>query len=114
MTETLREFLPQLRRQLGLFVPRATFLATCAFIAGYRWGSSDASLDGFHDWLLERGNGRSELGWPWLVLSQLYSNERLPDIATLTEAEDQDAIERLFDLLAEYLVGFTDDASAMP
>lgn len=103
MADSLRDFLPRLQRQLGLYVPGSTFLATCAFILGYGWGRDDGSLDGFHDWLLARGNGRSELGWPSLVLCEIYPHDRLPDVRKFTEAQDKEAIQVLFELLAAYL-----------
>lgn len=85
-----------------MYVPGTTYLATCSFIAGYRWGSGDESLDSFRSWLVSRGRARPELGWPWLVLSEIYPTDRLPDIANLNDEQNQQAVEVLFALLEEF------------
>lgn len=102
MAERLIDFLPILRRRLGMYVPRSTFLATCAFISGYQWGSDDDSMDGFHAWLVARGNGRPELAWPWLVLCEVFGDGQIPDTRHLTEQQDSNSVAALFDLLDEY------------
>lgn len=98
----LKEFLPTLRSRFALYVPSPSFLATCAFIAGYRWGAADLSFAGFHNWLVARGYGRPELGWPWLVLCELYSDVELPEPRRFTEEQDREAIAVMFDLLEEF------------
>jgi len=103
MTRSLGEFIPELRRLLGMYVYPRTFVAAFNFIQGYSSGGGDESLDGFHDWLLLRGNGRPELTWPWLVLCEIYPQDRLPDIRHFTDHQDEEAIGVLFDLLGKYL-----------
>lgn len=99
---SLRDFLPVLRSRLGLYVPMGTYLATCSFISGYRWGAQDTSLQGFQEWMLSRGKGRPEQGWPWLVLAEIYPNSDTPDVRSFNEAQDSAALEVLFEMLTEY------------
>jgi len=102
MAVSIEEFLPTLRQRLGLYVPGFSFIATSAFIAGYRWGSDDGTLAGFHDWMAARGSNRPQLGWPWLVLCEIYPPDELPDPRGFTEEQDREAIDMMFDLLLEY------------
>ncbi|MFI5712277.1 hypothetical protein [Kribbella sp. NPDC051620] len=102
MADSIRDFLPTLRRQLGMYVPRASFITTCAFLAGYRWGSDDEMLANFHPWLVARGRGRSELGWPWLVLCEIYPQDQLPEPLLFNDEQDAVAVDLLFNLLDDY------------
>ena len=102
MSTPLAGFLPHLRRYPGVYVPRANFLSVCAFIAGYRWGADDETLGGFSAWMAERVATRPELGWPWLVLCEIYPPDRLPDPASFTDEQDRQALAVLFDLLDTY------------
>jgi hypothetical protein len=103
MTRALREFLPELQRTLGIYVPMRSFATTCAFILGYKWGSGDEALNGFQAWLLRRGNGRPELSWPWLVLCEMYPQDQLPEVRKFSESQNEEAIRMLFELLTQYL-----------
>ncbi|WP_146844071.1 hypothetical protein [Cellulomonas composti] len=99
---TLADFLPQFREYLGMYVPRCTYLSVCAFVAGYRWGAKDDTLGDFSEWMSERVATRPELGWPWLVLCELYPADELPDPVAFTDEQDAQAIEVLFGLLFDY------------
>lgn len=102
MVILLRDFVPALRQRLGMYVPGESFLTVSAFIAGYRWGSADGTLGEFQEWMAARGSGRPELGWPWLVLCEIYPAEDLPNPRHFTKEQDSAAITLLFDLLEEF------------
>ena len=102
MTTALASFLPQLRKYPGIYVPRVTFLSVCSFVAGYRWGADDETLGGFQAWMVKRVGTRPELGWPWLVLCEIYPADQLPDPAGFSGEQDIEAIETLFDLLEAF------------
>ena len=102
MSTSLEAFLPTLRRRLGWYAPWTTFVGACSFVAGYGWGADDDPLEGFHPWLVARGSGRPELGWPWLVLCEIYPPDDLPSPRGFTEDQDRAAIAAMFDLLDEF------------
>ena len=79
MSPSLESFLPQLREYPGMYIPRLTFLSVCSFIAGFRWGAADETVAGFARWMSDRVATRPELGWPWLVLCEIYPPDDLPD-----------------------------------
>lgn len=101
MAEPLSTFIARLRKYPGMYMPRVSFMTACAFIDGYALASGDPLRD-FHQWLVQRGTTRPELGWPWLVLGEIYPVESLPDPGSLSADEDAAAVGVLFDLLAEY------------
>ncbi|MGQ0847178.1 MAG: hypothetical protein ACT4QF_23915 [Sporichthyaceae bacterium] len=98
----LEAALPRLRQWLGVYVPAASYLTACAFIAGYDAANGDPDLVGFSKWMRERGKSRPELHWPWLVLCELYPKDDLRDPRHLTEVQDAEALVVLFDLLTEH------------
>lgn len=87
-----------------MFVPRATFHGVCCYIQGYEQGNDHKFLRDFSDWLIDRGNTRSELAWPWMVLCELYPKDRLPTMQRFDERQDAEALSKLFDLLDEYIL----------
>lgn len=98
----LREFLPQLKRYLGVYVMQKTYTGLCGFLAGYEEASGTRDLKRFHEWLVLRGKGRSELYWPLLVLCEIYRDGELPDVKYLTEEQNAEANTTLLRLLEEY------------
>lgn len=96
MTTAFADFLPKLRKFPGLYVSWLSFVAVCSLIVGYRWGADDETLGGFQEWMVKRVAERPELGWPWLVLCELYAGEQLPDPSAFSGEQDAEAIEALF------------------
>ena len=85
-----------------MYIPRLTFLSVCSFIAGFRWGAADETVAGFARWMSDRVATRPELGWPWLVVCEIYPPDDLPDPRLFTDDQDEQAISLLFDLLESY------------
>lgn len=102
MGESLREFLPELKKHHGIYVMQRTYEGTCAFLSGYEAGSGRYMLRDFHSWLLPRKKGRPELYWPLLVLCEVYCDGSLPDIRYFTPEQDEQMVTVLFDLLEEF------------
>jgi hypothetical protein len=100
--ESLRDFLPKVRKHLGIYVMYGSYLELCNFLVGYDEGSGDRVLKKFHEWLVARGKGRPELYWPFLVLCEIYPDGALPRIRELTEEQDEILIDKLFCLLDEF------------
>ncbi|WP_258723244.1 hypothetical protein [Cellulomonas sp. NS3] len=103
----LRLFTPTLRARISRFVPYASYTSTCAFLSGYAWGADREWLGNFRNWLVARGKGRPELGWPWLVLCELYPENALPSARNWRYDDEDDAAARR--VLLEQL---EDDAAA--
>lgn len=80
-------------------------ITVCAFIDGYA-SAADEPFDDFRRWLVARGASRPELGWPWLVLAEIYPPDDLPSPRGFSEAEDKQALAVLFDLLESYYASF--------
>ncbi|MFJ2899655.1 hypothetical protein ACIO87_32905 [Streptomyces sp. NPDC087218] len=102
MSESLCEFLPELKRHHGIYVMRRTYEGTCAFLSGYELGSGHYFLKEFHSWLLPRRKGRPELFWPLLVLCEVYRDGALPDIRYFTPEQDEQMVAVLFGLLDDF------------
>jgi hypothetical protein len=102
MTLSLPEFLPKFQRRHGIYVMRQTFEGTCAFLTGFEVGSDRFVLKEFHAWLVQRGGGRPELFWPYLLLAEIYPDADWPDIRYFTEEQDEQAVALLFTRLHEY------------
>ncbi|MFV0460172.1 MAG: hypothetical protein ACK5MT_15515 [Actinomycetales bacterium] len=101
MAESLRRFLPRLRKRPGMYVPSLSYITVCAFLDGYAL-ASDEEFGDFRQWLVGRGTSRPELGWPWLVLAHIYPAGALPDPRGFNEEQDREAVDMMFDLLAEF------------
>jgi hypothetical protein len=103
MTENFVDKLSLFRRAPGMYILNTTYTEVCAFVSGFDLGVDENVLHGFREWLVSRGAERPELAWPSLVLGEIYQPESLPNPRKLTDSENEEAIQRLFDLLFEYL-----------
>lgn len=102
MAAPLPDFFPEFKKHHGIYVMRRTYEGTCAFLAGYEFGTDYRVLKDFHAWLVMRGKGRPELYWPLLVLCEIYGDASLPDFRYFTSAQDEEAVAVLFELLDEF------------
>jgi hypothetical protein len=103
MNEKFAEQLSLFRRAPGMYILNVTYPEVCAFVSGFDLGTGGQVMHGFRGWLVSRGTPRPELAWPSLVLGEIYPPEALPNLRELTDVENQEAVQRLFELLFEYL-----------
>jgi hypothetical protein len=87
-----------------MYVLDDRFLTTCAFITGFGIGRDDGIDEAFTDWLANRKADHKNFSFPPMVLAeaglrQLGTVEPRP----LTDAEHLQALDRLSDLLSEFL-----------
>ncbi|WP_410646496.1 hypothetical protein [Amycolatopsis sp. cmx-4-54] len=100
--DSLREFIPELRKHLGVYVMYRSYLELCSFISGYEACAGSTLMKSFHEWLVDRKKGRPELYWPFLVLCEIYPDGALPKLRELTDQQSAAAVDKLFDLLDEF------------
>jgi hypothetical protein len=98
----MQDFLPKLRKHLGVYVMHSTYYGTCEFLMGYAAASSENVLGDFQRWLVSRAKGRPELYWPLLALCEIYDDDDLPNIRNLSVEQNIQANQTLFELLDEF------------
>jgi hypothetical protein len=98
----MRDFLPKLKKYLGVYVMHSTYYGTCEFLMGYETATDEHVLRDFQRWLVSRGRGRPELYWPLLALCEIYDDEDLPNIRNLSVEQNSQANELLFRLFDEF------------
>ena len=101
---SLREFLVAARRSIKGFTWGGTYREACALLTGYAIGSGDDRVDrGFSAWLADRQHvGHEHVFWN-LVLEETAPGGETPDPAAYSPEDDAAAVDRLFELLLEYL-----------
>ncbi|MFB8089621.1 hypothetical protein [Streptomyces sp. NPDC055992] len=85
-----------------------SFSQYVAFFVGMNMGTRVTGqvdpLDGFSGWLAGRLNRGFNLPWPTLVLMVLFpGRDPIMDHSSLSEADEREAADGLFLLLAEFL-----------
>ncbi|MEV0685864.1 hypothetical protein AB0I35_18565 [Nocardia sp. NPDC050378] len=102
---TEREYLLQFAARPGMFIGFTSVRGVTCFLDGYDYAacrSGGRGLDGFREWLITNHLRReSSLAWPSVVV-QIALPER--DLGTdLTPVQETRILERLFDLLDQFL-----------
>jgi hypothetical protein len=103
MTSTFQNHVTLLKRRVGMYVMGGTYGEVCAFIDGLDLGSGQEIMMDFRTWLIARGTARPELSWWFLVLSELYPGDQVPNVETFSRSDSDAAIARLFELLETFL-----------
>lgn len=86
-----------------MFLPDETYASAVAFVLGYDLACEGGICLGFHEWLVMRVGGGSNLSWDGLALHVAFPTSNNPQEAVKTSSEaERHAIDVLFRLLAEY------------
>ena len=101
VTAELRLFLPQLKKYLGIYVRRESYLGLCSFLDGYEAAAGTFVMKEFHEWLGDRRGDRKELDWALLVLLEIYDYPP-PQLRELSREQEAEANARLLELLEEF------------
>lgn len=80
-----------------------TFPEACALVIGYDCAMGGALLDEFQQWVGARHDGRSEVAFWIHVLNEAFPSKPAIRVSELTEEQNRTAIDKLFELLDEYL-----------
>ncbi|MCD7441323.1 hypothetical protein K4B79_24250 [Streptomyces lincolnensis] len=98
-----RELIEQIRARPGMFGLNGFSYPTAMFLTGFDLGSSNRLLHGFEEWLIARRGEQSSLGWPALVLEDAFPGADIRYWGTLTEEQQQPAVDHLFRLVLDFL-----------
>lgn len=101
-----RAFFASARRSVRGFTPSGSFGEACALVVGYDWALGQWLLDEFQQWIGARHGGRSEVAFWGLVLREAFPDEATLTVADLTESQQAAAVDKLFELLDEWLAGW--------
>ncbi len=98
-----REIFEGVQTRTSMYLPDETYAAAAAFVLGYDIACEGGVLVGFHEWLVVRLDGGSNLHWSALVLDAAFPSARDPQRAVNASPKAQrHAIDTLFGLLAQY------------
>lgn len=102
-----RELLRQVRLRPGMFLPGPThdFWELVAFVRGLEMGQPDL-LAGFREYLVLKLDGCDNLAWSSLVIRLAIPDAdkfTTPGAPSRTPAEDRAAMDKLFEVLDEFL-----------
>ncbi|MER7099682.1 hypothetical protein ABT383_08360 [Streptomyces humidus] len=99
-----RELIEMVRDRTGMFGLNGSYYPTAMFLTGLDLGTSGRLLDGFREWLLARKGEESSFTWMLLVIEDAFPGTGPRHWASLTESQQQSAVDHLFDLLIAFLV----------
>lgn len=98
-----RELFEGIRTRTSMYLMEETYAAAAALVLGYDLACEGGVLVGFHEWLVVRLDGGSNLHWSALVLDAAFPSAKDPQRAVHASPKAQrHAIDTLFALLAEY------------
>jgi hypothetical protein len=100
---TDRELIEGIRDRPGMFALDGSFYPTAMFLTGLDCGTSGRLLDGFREWLLRRQSKESSFIWPLLVLEDAFPASDVHHWSSLTNEQQQPAVDHLFALLVAFL-----------
>ncbi|WP_329218438.1 hypothetical protein OG352_19185 [Streptomyces sp. NBC_01485] len=100
---TDRELIEKIRDRPGMFGLDGSYYPTAMFLTGLDLGTSGRVLDGFREWLLIRKGEESSYMWIPLVLEDAFPGTGIRHWKTLTESQQQLAVDHLFALLVAFL-----------
>ena len=98
-----RDLFENVRARTSRYLPDETYAAAAAFVLGYDIACEGGALVGFHEWLVVRLDGWSNLHWSAAVLHAAFP--AVQDVHKAVRASPKarrHAIDTLFELLAEY------------
>ncbi|MEU7662565.1 hypothetical protein [Streptomyces lincolnensis] len=98
-----RELIERVRDRPGMFGLNGFYYPTVTFLDGYDLGRSGALLQGFTEWLIARKGKETSLGWRALVLEEVFPDSGIRHWSSLTEDQQQPAVDHLFALLLDFL-----------
>ncbi|GAA3844645.1 hypothetical protein GCM10022403_090680 [Streptomyces coacervatus] len=92
-----------IRDRPGMYGLDGTYYPTAMLVLGIDLGTSGRLLDGFREWLLARKGEESSFMWMLLVLEDAFPGTGIHHWKSLTENQQQPAVDHLFALLIEFL-----------
>ncbi|MDX3054954.1 hypothetical protein PV394_07360 [Streptomyces sp. NE06-03E] len=95
--------LEQIRDRPGMYGLNGTYHSTAMLVLGFDLGRSGDLLDGFTEWLVVRKGEPSSLVWFALVFQEALPGGSLQNMAHMDPHQDQQAVDRLFELLLQFL-----------
>jgi hypothetical protein len=98
-----REIFEGIRTRTSMYLVEETYAAAAALVLGYDLACEGGVLVGFHEWLVVRLDGGSNLHWSALVLDAAFPSAKDVHKAVRASPKAQrHAIDTLFELLAEF------------
>jgi len=97
------ELIKKIRDRPGMFGLDGSYYPAVMLLTGLDLGTSGRLLDGFRAWLLQRGGKENSFIWPLLVLEDAFPDSGVRHWSSLTEEQQQRAMEHLFTLLLAFL-----------
>lgn len=101
MFSDIIETFKHMKLRTCMYVNPLDYNTVTTFIEGYDYGMRRCLLEGFYEWLVMKYGEECSMGWPYLAVMIL---ERERSGADSPPLDDRMAIDKLFDLLEEFLL----------